>query len=744
MIKEIPRQLLHSFPVQLLFHHVKRNLPLLAVWLLFLAATFGGIGRVYGIQYLFLDPEYLNQVDFWSFFIMGLAFAILTMAFFITSYILDGHKFSFIGLLERPFLKFSLNNSIIPLVVAILYSWKVIDFQWNNGTHSLAGIGQLLAGFLVGAISFSVLTFLYFRFTNKDIFLYLAGTVDKRLRRSGLSRERIMRRWKESHVKHEVRTYLDLKLKVHDCTHLHNFHDRAAILKVFDQNHFNSVVFDLSIILVTLLLGAFMDNPVFQIPAAASVMLLFSIVIMMVGAITYWFKGWGVAFVVALFIVANMLVEAGAIRKIQLVPGMNYETKTPYTLEHLEKASSIEASEKDRMAMEPVLNNWREKQTLKKPKMVLICTSGGGQRAALWTFNALQRIDQRLQGQIMDKAFMISGASGGMIGAAYYRELYLKRRMGSNLELHDRKWLANLGKDNLNPIIFSLVVNDTFLKLSSFQHEGRSFKKDRGYMFEQSLNSNLEGIFNKNIGDYKKEEQRANIPWMLLSPTVANDGRKLYISNLPVSFMNADPEGQGGSSKIRGLDFINYFKDQDAERISMLTALRMSASFPYITPTVSLPSEPRLEIMDAGISDNFGISGALRFMQVFKDWITENTDGVILLVIRDTKKINQPRARPNASIADRFFLPISDVYNNLANMQDINNDLQLHFVQQWLKAPFHVVEVAYDNEAQNQQRASLSWHLTNREKETIIKAIDLDANVKSVDELARLLPENDK
>jgi hypothetical protein len=64
----------------------------------------------------------------------------------------------------------------------------------------------------------------------------------------------------------------------------------------------------------------------------------------------------------------------------------------------------------------------------------------------------------------------------------------------------------------------------------------------------------------------------------------------------------------------------------------------MSATFPYITPTVTLPSYPEMEIMDAGLADNFGFTDAIKFLHVFKDWIAENTSGVILVSIRDSKK----------------------------------------------------------------------------------------------------------
>ena len=730
----------YMLPVHLVLHHVKRNLPLLFFWCLFLGAVFGSVGKVYGIHYLFLDPEYLGKVGFWSFFFVGLSFANFALAFFITSYILDSHYFSFIALLKKPFLKFSVNNSTIPLLVLGIYLGKVIVFQLNNEYTSAPEILIFVMGFMAGLLMMTVLTLLYFWFTNKDIFKYFQGNMDKRLRKSKLSRDRIMKKWKESKEnKYYVESYFDLKLRHQNCLHLHNFHDRQAILKVFDQNHFNSVLFEILIILAVLLLGTFMDNPVFQIPAAASALLLFSIIIMLVGAITYWFRGWGVAFVVGLFIVANFFVEKGITKGINRTPGMNYETLLEYSSSRLTQHHSPEKYEQDKVATIAVLERWKKRNnTPHKPKLLIQCVSGGGQRAALWTVLAMQQADHTLRGNLMDRMFMITGASGGMVGAAYYRELFSQSLQNPGIQLNSPQWVENMGKDNLNPIIFSLVVNDTFFKLHQYEYADQLYKKNRGYMFENSLNQNLDLVFNRSLKEYREQESRAELPMLLLSPTIANDGRKLYISPLPVSYMNFDPKRPG---KIRGIDFQEYFRSHGAENISLLTGLRMSASFPYITPTLSLPSEPRLEIMDAGISDNFGISDAIVFMHTFQKWIAENTDGVVLLVIRDTTKDREPMPQPGAGILSRFSAPISSVYNNLAGIQDLNNDRQLQQVSDWLEAPFDVVELAYSaNEKSG--RASLSWHLTSKEKESIKRAIHNENNKRELQKLDRLFAQS--
>ncbi len=73
-----------SFPVQLFLNNIQRNHVLMLCWIILFAMITGSFGKYLGIPYLFLDPEYLNKVNFTSFFIMGTVLAGFTMAFHIT------------------------------------------------------------------------------------------------------------------------------------------------------------------------------------------------------------------------------------------------------------------------------------------------------------------------------------------------------------------------------------------------------------------------------------------------------------------------------------------------------------------------------------------------------------------------------------------------------------------------------------------------------------------------------------
>src|SRR5258706_16042432 len=374
----------YSFPIQLFLNNIRRNIVLVICWIILFAMITGNFGKYLGIPYLFLDPEYLNNVGFTSFMIMGLLSAGFSMAFHITCYISDGHRFSFVGTLPRPFRKFVINNSLLPLLFLITYLYEVIAFQINNEHSTALELVLYIVGFALGYLLMTFLFSLYFRFTNKDIFKYMVCKIDEKIkqnvqvtRASALKKLDIARK-KQVRVDYYIDSRLRAK-KVEDTS----FYDKATVLQVFDQNHFNLVVIELMIFTFVLLLGIFKDFPVFQLPAAASFMIFLTIFVMIFGAFSYWFGEWSSTMALVVFLGINYLVGEDYFTRKYEAFGLDYlETPAPYTMEALEDQVDSAAMEQDRQATIVQLNNWRKKFT-EKPKMVFLCVSGGGKRAAL-------------------------------------------------------------------------------------------------------------------------------------------------------------------------------------------------------------------------------------------------------------------------------------------------------------------------------------------------------------------------
>jgi len=761
----------YSFPIQLLVLHIRKNQLILILWLILLGIVNESLGRSIGVPSLFLEPEYLNKVSFWSYLIMGITISTFTMSYHITCYILDAPRFPFLGNLSQPFAKFILNNSIIPIAFMSIYILRLFHFQADNSNINFVMISLKVFALLLGYFSIGLLIFFYFIRTNKDIKRPFQGQVKSSFKRAKVVRKNVVERLniaKDNKIR--VDYYLGKQFKwcqVDTDSQLNSY----RILKIFDQNHFNAVIIQISILVLVLAIGTFRDYAAFQIPAGASLVLLFTIILMIAGALAYWLRAWTISFTIILILVLNFIMQKGWLEAKYEAYGLDYQaTPAEYSLKTIKDLSTDEYYIKDYKTTLIALENWRKKFPPNvKPKMIFLCVSGGGQRSALWTMRTLQVVDSVLQDDLMKHTILITGASGGLVGAAYYRELFLRKHLGEDIQLYNPEYLENIGKDHLNAIMFSLVVNDLFFGYQTFEYSGKKYIKDRGHAFEEQLNKNTGLLLDKPLCEYREPELLSWIPMMVLAPTIVNDGRKLFISPLNMSYLTVPTIYQTRflNQKAKGIEFLRFFEKQGASNLRFLTALRMSATFPYVTPNIKLPSEPEMEIMDAGLSDNFGVSNAVRFLFTFKNWISENTSGVIFLSIRDTQKDKPIERSLEQSLFKRIFTPMTMLFFNLEYLQDISNDTEIEFAQSWFAGAIHRIEFQYvpisksveeikekaeARKKENQpkkneikiitiERAALSWRLTSKEKASIKRTVFEFRNQSSLQQLRILLEE---
>ncbi|HMR42335.1 MAG TPA: patatin-like phospholipase family protein [Saprospiraceae bacterium] len=742
--KKWSTDILYSFPVQLVVLHFRNNLLLLGVWTYLALLMTGVLGRSFGIRYLFLDPEYLGVVDFKSFFIVGLSFGILFMIWNLSTYLLSTHYFPFLATLKRPFTKFCLNNSLVPLLFFGIYIGYAVYFQKHYEYWATGQIIFNLLGFCGGIVLTILLFSLYFQLANKDISYYEKNTrtnyPNLKILRSpgyrGLNLEEIKadkNRWR-------VDTYLNEALRPRAVRSVAHY-DSRFLLRIFKQNHLNALVVQLAILLFLLFLGYLMDYPFFRIPAGASIFLLSSIIISVIGAVNYWLHKWRIFILLFLVIGLNFLTRFSWFNYDNRAYGLNYDTPAAlYDVGKFAALCSPENINRDIDTTRVVLKNWHQKTGKTKPKMVLFAVSGGGLKASVWTMQVIQKCDSMLNGALMRHTVLITGASGGMIGAAYYRDLCLQQHLGAKTNPHDPAYLARISQDLLNSVSFAIVSNDVFMPSAPFEWGGYRYIKDRGYMFEKQLNENTDYALDKPLRTYRQPELDADIPMLVVSPAVVNDARRLLISPLGLSYLTmANVRSSGpGEFEVDAVDFRRVFAEQDADNLRFLSALRMSATYPYILPNVHLPSQPGVEVMDAGFRDNMGILSATRFLQVFKNWILENTSGVILIQISSVKDRRDIAPSDNQGIVESLLNPLG-ILTHIVRLQDFEHEASLGFITEILgKENFEIIRFNYAPSPEN-ERASMTFHLTRREKNDILNAFFQQKNQEGVARLKEML-----
>ena len=746
LFSTILRSIYFSFPCQLVILLFKKNHILLFYWLLLLGFITQTIGVKWGIPYLFLDPEYMGSVGFWSFFILGISFGGFIMTFNISSYILNGFRFPFLATLSKPFEKFMINNSVVPIFFSILLMAKVFWFQYYFEYHTIWAIAVDLMGFMAGGFLIIALISTYFFSTNKDIFRMFnvkENIGELPLNKNefyALSNRKYGRVGKEWHVETYISDRLKLRL-VRGTQH----YPSEMIFSVFKQNHLNAAIVEVATFILVIVLGLFRDLSFFRIPAGASLFLMFSLFIMLSSALRFWLRGWSSIVFILILLVMNFFSQFDVFSSVSQAYGLNYTIKpASYSSQAIKELNSDKIFQEDYNNTLQILETWKKNLALpagKKPQMVFVNTSGGGLRSALWTLRTLQLTDSMLKGQLFKHTKLISGSSGGMMGAAYYRELYLRSLQDNRIQKYQKKYFNNIGKDLLNTVALSVTVNDLFLNIQEFSDGNYNYSKDRAYAFEKQFDENTGHFLNKRLGDYYEPEKQAKIPLLVMCPTIANDGRRLYISPQPISYLTEkrySPIFQFQPIH-ECVEFTRMFAQQNAKNLRFISALRMNATFPYILPNVTLPSSPQIEVMDAGVRDNFGNTLTLQFLFVFRDWIEKNTSGVIVVQIRDTPKDFSIEKNIKNTTFQNISTPIGSIYSNLARSQDYNHDALYEYASAWYKGPLSFVSFELPNSV---EKISLSWHLTSREKNYIFNAISLPENQKSINKLKVLLGEN--
>ena len=529
-------KILYFFPVRLLINHFKRNKTLLCFWLVLLGAITGNLGAFLGLRYFLLAPEYMGQSGFWSFFILGIALGGFTMAFHGTTFIIDIHRFSFVGVLSKPFTKFCLNNSTIPFACLLTYVVSIIRFQCVEQECAAMEIALMVVGLLTGFSLVLLLMFTYLITTNKNMGEYLAHSMTRRLKQALLYRTTLVRQklLATTNPTVKVATYLDAPFRIGYTKELDKYYDPAVALQIFNHNQLNLIFFELVAVALLFLLGFFSHHTFSQIPAAASGLLLLTILMMGTGFISFWTRGWATTTIIICVIVLNMFSERGLIflAKESRAFGLCYDSdRADYSLEQARKANSFENYLQDKQSTVQILENWRGKfPATTPPKLVIVCASGGGKKAALWAIKVLQTANSATQDKLMAHTMLMSCVSGGALGVSYFRELYLRSKLGEDIDPYAEKHLDQIAQNTLNPVVFTLVTNDILLDLGQFEYQGMTYRRDRGHALEAQINRQTDGLLEKPLSAYRAPELKSIIPMLLLAPTIINDGRKLFIS----------------------------------------------------------------------------------------------------------------------------------------------------------------------------------------------------------------------
>ena len=341
-----------------------------------------------------------------------------------------------------------------------------------------------------------------------------------------------------------------------------------------------------------------------------------------------------------------------------------------------------------------------------RPVMVVVATSGGGIAAAYWTARCLARVEAEVP-DFPRRVRVVTGASGGMLGAALYVARLQPppaRRTAAELDAI----ADDLAKDSLTPAVRQMLLYDLPSILNPLPQ-----RHDRGRALEDAWAENSRGDTDQPLSRLAGGERAGWRPSPILSPMMVEDGALLLISNL-------DLDRLGGN--------IELFRQFPRARLALTigTAVRMNAAFPFVTPGVNLPTDPPRRVVDAGYLDNYGVGLACAWIERHRGWLLANTSGVVLVQIRAYPTVDRPGP---AGAFDRVraglqFLttPTEGVgTSRLRTMLD-RNDERVRRLADWFnddEAPPFFETVVFEGD----DSAPLGWSLTAADRKRLDDAL---------------------
>ncbi|MBC7867835.1 MAG: hypothetical protein H7X88_09915, partial [Gloeobacteraceae cyanobacterium ES-bin-316] len=500
--------------------------------------------------------------------------------------ILHSKRFKFLATTSNPFLKYFINNSLLPILFIVFYFAKLYRFDDYKELMGFEEIISTISGILLGIIFLVAVSFAYFFGAAKTINRSMMAIVDNR---ELFKKTFIGRSHPVDDFGLKVKYYLSASMRLRTVRNVGHY--RPDFLDaIFKRHHIAAIACMLLAFIFLIVVGFFLEQRLFEMPAAASILIFFAVMISFIGALTYFLQSWSLPVAILLTLLINFLYEKELIDPRNKAYGLNYISNTQrpsYDKQSLQALCSAPQLAADKASMINVLENWKARQQQEKPLMIFINVSGGGLRSAAFVMNTLQQLDSSTNGQLMQHTFLISGASGGMLAATYYRELYRYKLKDSTVNLYNKEYNDYISGDLLNPVFTSMIARDIFAPMQKFSVGKNRYIKDRGYAFEKKLSDNTRGLLNIQLKDIAADETAARVPMIIFNSVIKRDGRKLLISTQPLSFMMKSRYFHSDTSvSADAVDFGAMFKNQDPMNLRVLTAMRMNATFPYVLPNV--------------------------------------------------------------------------------------------------------------------------------------------------------------
>ena len=438
----------------------------------------------------------------------------------------------------------------------------------------------------------------------------------------------------------------------------------------------------------------------------------------------------------------TLIAVAGAIYLLGLFPSIDhYYTTTP--------RSDCEGCDWAPLTPDEATAAWWEAEGCPvDPPMIAVAASGGGIRAGAWTVEILTALEEMYGATFVRSVSAISSVSGGSVGAVQYLLDYPVCAPRTPERLDEIR--NSTAADSLRATAWGFVYPD-FMRIALspiFEFWSRAENWDRAAATEAAWRAHTDQDHaTATLGLWRAAVRRGHRPVSLINTTTVESGETFIMT--PVDL---DPDADG----LSGVP--SFFNEYPSHDVQALTAARMSATFPWVSPVarprlvldggdrvvgadgVERPSRA-FYLADGGYFDNFGVATLIRWLTAimpgYLDLEPRSAAGdqpkrLLVLLIRDSTRVSPARRAFTQERGFRYEVtgPVETILNARNSTQDVRNANELElFEELWALAAVaadanvEVSRVNFDLANSASREISLSWSLTEHERQLMQDAM---------------------
>jgi hypothetical protein len=254
----------------------------------------------------------------------------------------------------------------------------------------------------------------------------------------------------------------------------------------------------------------------------------------------------------------------------------------------------------------------------KKRTLVVVTAAGGGIQAAAWTTQVLAGLDELYGPEFTRSIGLISAVSGGSVGTMHYLvNGHWDKDKGEPFTPGDREHMRRMSRrSGLEATGWGVAFPDLMHTFAPFVVPRYM---DRGWALEEAWRRQIgtdghPSPSDLRLGDWIEPTRRGEMPVVVFNATLAETGERLLIS--PALGPQSPPDDPSQAQDF----FTLYQKDKPNPRV--VTAVRLSATFPYVSP-MSRPhraggarpeDSKQYHVADGGYADNEGALTVLEWL----------------------------------------------------------------------------------------------------------------------------------